>query len=161
MKRLLKTCRCLVSDGTGSALIELALSVPVFMMLFTGAASFSVALFKLQQIGNATTVVAQQLGAQAGTLTDPCSTTATTVTSSLPGWTSASFMYKLTLTDKDGTAHSYTSTAGQSFSCTAGATYMAANKPVTVQVTYAYTWMPIFKFIRVGNLSATQTALME
>jgi Flp pilus assembly protein TadG len=157
--RLLKNL--LNSQSEGSALVETAFTVPILLLLLTGTASFSIGLYRLQQLSNATSTAAQQLGAVAGTINDPCATAVTTVTSALPGWTAANLTYTLTLTDTSGTAHTYGPTAGSSFSCTAGASYMGANEPVTVKVGYKYNWLPIYRFSQISGLTATQTALME
>jgi Flp pilus assembly protein TadG len=150
----------------GSALVELGLVVPIFMIILTGAASFSIGLYKMQQLGGAVSTTAQQLGALSGTITNPCSQAVTTMTSTLPGWTAANLTYTVKITDGAGTLHTYGPTAGSSFTCTAGAANMGPNQPVTVTVSYAYNWLQVvqwsvFHFPALSGISATQTALME
>lgn len=145
----------------GTSLVEFAIVLPLFMTVLTGSASFSMALYSFQQLANATSTAAQQLGAEQGLITDPCATAVTTVTAALPTWTASKLTYTVTITDSSGTAHTYGPTAGSTFSCTAGATNMAANEPVTVQVSYAYTWFPILAYSPSSSLTASETALME
>lgn len=145
----------------GGSLVEFAIVLPLMMTVLTGAASFTMALYSFQQLGNATSTAAQQLGAEQGLITDPCATTVTTVTSALPNWTASKLTYTVTITDSSGTAHTFGPTAGSSFSCTSGASDMAANEPVTVQVSYTYSWFPILGFSPSSSLTATEAALME
>ena len=157
-----RICRALRLAGEeGGALAEFAVTLPLMLTVLTGAASFCLALYSFQQLSNATSTAAQQLAAEQGLITDPCATMVTTVTSALPNWTASKLTYTVTITDANGAAHTYGPTAGSSFSCTAGAANMAANEPLTVQVSYQYTWFPILDFSPSSALGATETALME
>jgi Flp pilus assembly protein TadG len=149
----------------GASLLEFAVTLPLFMIVLCGTASFSLGLYYLQQLGNATSTAAQLLGAEAGLLTDPCATVVSSVQASLPSVDSSKLSYSVTITDSGGTAHNSTST-----SCTSLAAYMSPNEPVTVTVTYAYSWLPIpqfptgffhFSFNPTSNLVSSQTALAE
>lgn len=140
----------------GAALVEFAVTLPLFLMVLTGTASFSLGLYFLQQIGNATSTAAQLLGAEAGLLTDPCATVKSSITASLPNLTASKLSYTVSITDASGTAH--TSSAAN---CTALASDMAPNEPVTVTVVYTYSWMPVFRFSPSSNLTSSETALAE
>lgn len=145
----------------GASLVEFAVTLPLMITVLTGAASFCMALYSLQQLGNATSTAAQLLAAEQGLITDPCATTVTTITASLPNWTTSKLTYTLTITDSSDTAHTFGPTAGSTFSCTSGAADMAANEPVTVNVSYAYTWFPILDFSPTSPISSTEAALMQ
>ncbi len=145
----------------GAALLEFAITLPLLMTVLTGTASFSLALYTLQQIGNATSTAAQLLGAEQGLITDPCNTVVTSVTGSLPNLTASKITYTVAITDASGTAHTTPATTGSSFSCTSYAGYMAPNEPVTVTVSYAYSWLPILNFSPSSGLSSSETALEE
>ena len=145
----------------GAALLEFAITLPLLMTVLTGTASFSLALYLLQQIGNATSTAAQLLGAEQGLITDPCATVVTSVTKSLPNLTPAKITYTVKITNASGTATTFGPSTGSSFSCTAGAADMAPNEPVTVTVSYAYTWLPILNFSPSSGLSSSETALEE
>jgi len=100
----------------GGALVEFAVTLPLFMTVLTGTASFSLAFYSLQQLGNATSNAAQLVAAEQGLLTDPCATTVTSVTASLPSWTASKLTYTEIITDSSGTSHTFGPTAGSSFS---------------------------------------------
>ena len=145
----------------GGALLEFAVTLPLFLTVITGSASFSLAFYSLQQLGNATSSAAQLVAAEQGLITDPCATTVTSVTGSLPNWTVSKLTYTETITDSSGTAHTYGPTAGSSFSCTGGASQLAPNEPVSVKVSYAYTWLPILAFSPSSPLTSTETSLVD
>jgi Flp pilus assembly protein TadG len=159
----------LVSEDEGTQLVELALVAPIFMLLLTGIASFAMALYSYQQLGYATSAAAQQIGAQQGLLPtgDPCGQLVTDLTTSLSNWTPGSFTYTEVITDKDGTPHTFGPTTGSSFTCTPGAADMAQNEPMTVKVSYTYTWFTIFTwgstntFKPSGNLTVTEAVMVE
>src|SRR5580704_1889433 len=105
----------------GAALLEFAITLPLLMTVLTGTASFSLALYLLQQIGNATSTAAQLLGAEQGLITDPCATVVTSVTSSLPNLTPGKITYTVSITDAAGAQHTSGPTTGSSFSCKSNA----------------------------------------
>jgi Flp pilus assembly protein TadG len=145
----------------GGALLEFAITLPLLMTVLTGAASFSLAFYSLQQLGNAVSSASQLVAAEQGLITDPCAQAVTSVTGSLPGWTASKLTYTMVITDSSGSAHTYGPTAGSSFSCTAGAALEAPNEPVTLTVSYAYTWMPILAFSPSSPLTSTEAALAD
>jgi Flp pilus assembly protein TadG len=150
-------------------LVELAITLPIMLTLLTGAASFSLAFYFLQQLGSATTSAVQLVAADQGLVTDPCETAATAVESGLPNWTTSKLSLTLKWTDSTGGSHSQGPTAETSstaFSCaTAGdgssdtATAIGPNTPVILTVSYTYTWLPVFKFTPSSALSSTQASL--
>jgi Flp pilus assembly protein TadG len=151
----------------GNALIELAFVAPIMMLMLTGLASFAMALYSYQQLGYAVSAAAQQVGAQQGLITDPCSSLESDITTALPGWTASKFTFTTVITDGSGATHTFGPTAGASFSCTAGANDMALNEPMTVTVSYQYNWFSIFTwrpnntFTPSGNLTVSEAVLVE
>jgi Flp pilus assembly protein TadG len=148
----------------GNALVELAIAMPIMMTILTGTASFSLGLFYLQQLGNATATAAQVLGSEQALIADPCAKVVTSVTTSLPNWTASKISYSVTITDSSGTAHPFPSTGmttGSSFSCASGAADMAQNEPVSVTVSYSYSWLPILKFSPTSSLTATEVSIAD
>ncbi len=162
-----------VEGEEGTSLVELAISLPIMMMLLTGAASFSLAFYSLQQLGNATTTGVQIVAANQGLVSDPCETAVAAVESALPHWTTTKLNMSLTWTDSSGTQHSQPSAAGTlesaaSFSCpTAGdatadtSTAIGQNTPVILTVSYSYPWLPIFRFTPSSTLTSTEAALAD
>jgi Flp pilus assembly protein TadG len=140
----------------GSALVEFALTLPMLFGLIYLAASLTLGMYNLQQLGNATSATAMAVGSDAGLFpaNDPCAYAETTITKSLPTWTAANFTYKLTITDASDASHPYTG-SGTSFSCPT-APSMGPNYPVTLTVTYAYSWLgiPAMPFFNAGTKTA-------
>jgi len=148
-------------DEEGGALLEFAVVLPMLMTVLTGAASFSLAFYNLQQLGNAVSGAVQVIAADQGLTTDPCALAVTNVTASLPRWTAGSLTYTEVITDSTGATHTYGPTKGSSFTCTAGAALESPNEPVTLTVSYAYSWLPILAFSPSSPLTSTQAAMAD
>jgi Flp pilus assembly protein TadG len=158
-----------VKSEEGTSLVELAISLPVMLTLLTGAASFSLAFYSLQQLGNATSTGVQLVAANQGLVSDPCETAAAAVESALPNWTTTKLSFTLAWTDSSGGSHSVGPTAEASstaFTCaTAGdgssdtATAIGPSTPVVLTVSYSYSWLPVLKFTPSSALKATEAAL--
>ena len=146
----------------GGALMEFAVTLPLLMTVLTGVASFAMAFYSLQQLGNAASGAVQLVATDQGLITDPCNTAMTSITGALAGWKPGNFTYTMVITDSTSTAHTYSSTNSggtTSFTCTAGAAEEASNEPITLTVSYAYTWMPIVAFSPKSPLTTTQAAI--
>src|SRR5580693_4039516 len=89
----------------GTSLVELAVSLPIMLMLLTGAASFSLAFYFLQQLGNATTSGVQLVAADQGLVSDPCETGAAAVEGGLPNWATTKLTFTLNWTASTGGSH--------------------------------------------------------
>jgi len=153
----------------GGALLEFAVALPLLLTVLTGTVSFSLALYFLQQIGSATSSAAQLLGAQAGTVTDPCANVSSVITSALSNLNSAKITFNVSITTASGTTKygPFTPPVTQGNGCTqagdggATTTQETANYPVTVTVTYSYSWLPIFNFSPSSSLSSSETEIAE
>jgi Flp pilus assembly protein TadG len=157
----------------GTALVEFAVTLPLFIIVVTATVTFSLGLYFLQQVGNATSSAAMALGGEAGLFPngDPCAAARSFVTGSLPNLDPSKISISMTLTDttlgSNSNFQTYTqSGTGTGFSCATAPT-MEANYPVTLTVTYSYQWMPIFRWLPYFNvspsssLSSTQAAIQE
>jgi Flp pilus assembly protein TadG len=153
-------------DEEGSALVEFALTLPMLFGLIYLAASLTLGMYNLQQLGNATSATAMAVGSDAGLFpsNDPCAYAETTITTSLPTWKAANFSYVLTITDASDASHKYTG-SGTSFSCST-ASAMGPNYPVTLTVSYTYSWLgiPTMPFFHpgtstAGTLASSQSAI--
>ena len=144
----------------GSALVEFALTLPMLFGLIYLAASLTLGMYNLQQLGNATSATAMAVGSDAGLFpnNDPCAYAESTMVASLPSWTAGNFSYSLTITDTSDATHQYTGT-GTSFSCSA-APAMGPNYPVSLTVTYTYKWLgiPALPFFNAGTSTAGKLA---
>ena len=156
----------------GTELVEFAIVVPGLMIVLTGVASFALAFYSLQQLGNATTTAVQLVAADQGLVSDPCATAQSSVQSTLPNWTPGKFSYEMWVVSTSGTTtYSSTSSGGNTtFSCTAvgwgtngvAADQMEANEPVVLKVTYQYNWLPIMHFNpTMSNIVSTESAIPE
>jgi Flp pilus assembly protein TadG len=151
----------------GAALLECAVTLPFLMAVIMGTASFSLAFYELQELGNAVSAAAQELGATAGTVDDPCAQVVSQVTAALPNLNSANLTYTVVITNSSGTATTYGPTA-QTLSCTAAgaggaaSTAEAPNEPQSVTVSYQYPWMPFLNFgTPSSNLTSSSTTMGE
>ena len=163
-QRLKRVARFRGEEGT--SLVELAIAVPIMMTLLTGAASFSLGFYSLQQLGNATAAATQYEASQQGISTNPCTDIVTQITTTLPSWTASKFSYSISITDSSGTAHLFptsagTMDAGSAFTCASLASDEAAGEPITVTVQYTYSWLPVFKFTPSSALTSTDTVMAE
>jgi len=167
-------CRLMRAAGfkgeEGNSLVELAITLPLILAVLMGTGSFAMAFYCLQELGNAVSGAAQELGATAGTIADPCAQVVTQINASLPNLTTANLTYTVITTDASG--NSTTTTGGTTLSCKAagdgGADPEAPNEPQTVTVTYKYPWGQMFTYGTVfavktptSNLSATSTTMGE
>jgi Flp pilus assembly protein TadG len=148
----------------GGALLEMAVTLPLLMTVITGAASFSMAFYSLQQLGNATASAVQAVAAEQGLLTDPCQQVIIpTIQASLPGWAISKFSFSLTVTGANNTAYAPMTGSGSSWTCGASTNsqYEAPNEPVSLTVTYNYSWLPIVAFSPSSPLSVTEAAMAD
>jgi Flp pilus assembly protein TadG len=158
-----------VKDEEGTSLVELAISLPVMLTLLTGAASFSLAFYNLQQLGNATTTGVQLVAANQGLVSDPCETAAAAVESALPNWTTTKLTFTMSWTDSSGSSHSegpIAEASSTAFTCASAgdgsadtSTAIGPSTPVVLTVSYSYSWLPVLKFAPSSALTATEAAL--
>ncbi len=150
----------------GSELVEFAFVLPGLMIVLTGTVSFALALYCLQQLGNATANAVQTVAAEAALASDPCAQAVTSVTSALSGWDTTKLTYTMVITYPSGgttVAASYGPTTGSGFTCVAGASELlgSQNYPIVLTVKYDYAWLPILKFTPSSPLISTQGAIAD
>jgi Flp pilus assembly protein TadG len=145
-----------IGSEEGTSLLEFAITGVVFFTVLTGAASFSLALYSMQQLSNATSSAIQSVSELRGITTDPCKAAVTSITGTLPNWTASKFTYTMWITDSTGKANKFGPTTGSGFSCTGGVTDQTENYPVTLTVSYAYSWIPILGLSPKSPLTATE-----
>jgi Flp pilus assembly protein TadG len=140
----------------GGSLVEFAILLPVMFVLVAMAGSFTLAFYNLQQLGSAVATGDAIVASEQGVTSDPCYLAQTTVLSALPGWTASSLSFTLTVTNSSGTGTTETFTGTTSSPiCEAEAAEsdFAPNEPVTLTVTYSYSWLPIPNFHPFGALT--------
>lgn len=163
--RVAKRAMHLRGEEGSAELVEFAFVLPGLMIVLTGTVSFALALYNLQQLGNATANAVQTIVDGAGITADPCAQAVTTVSAALPGWNAANFTYTLAITytpsGSGTTALAKYSATGSGFTCAAGAANLkaATNYPVVLTVKSAYAWFPILSFSPSSPLVSTQGAV--
>lgn len=118
-----------VAETEGNALVEMALSLPILLMLFTGIFSFSMAIYQKLALAEAVSVGGRFLAVDRGD-TDPCKSTTSKVQGAAPGLTPGSMTFTYTL---NGTVTSGTSCPGSSGGPN---TNMVSGANAQIQVTY-------------------------
>jgi Flp pilus assembly protein TadG len=151
------------SDSDGGAILEAAIALPVYLIMITGTLAVVMALQAYQQLAFACYTASVAVGAGRGTQADPCALVYNNVVDALPTWKSNEFAFNLWITYNSGTSTSIYTPGAFNYSnasCTgtytvAGngnyALYNAQHNPVMVQVTYTYTWLPVFGIGMYGN----------
>ena len=76
--------RGLISDERGGALVEMAVTLPILLMMLTGVFSFSMALYQKLQLAEALSSGGRVIAADRGDI-DPCQTATSAIYSSAPG----------------------------------------------------------------------------
>ena len=124
------------SDETGGSLVEMALCLPILLMIVTGIMSFGVALNNYIMLTNAVEVGGRQLAIIRGNTTDPCHDVANTIAAASPMLKTANLQFTFIFTDSGG-AHTYSNLAYPTgTTCTSGVPQLAESKPMQVLVTY-------------------------
>ena len=114
-------------DEHGSILVEIAISMPLLLLMFTGIFDFGIAynnqLTLIQAVGSG----AQYLQQIRTTTTDPCADTLTAIENAAPTFISSKISLTLNL---NGTTETNKTT------CSGAQQYLAQQEPVTVTATY-------------------------
>lgn len=103
-------------EHAGSSLVEMAVSLPVLLLIVTGILTFGIAINNYITLTDATNVAARQLAISRGQTTDPCSLTASAVYAAAPILKQSNFTFSFVF---NGTP--YTGTSCSSASISAGA----------------------------------------
>ncbi|MGC2161161.1 MAG: TadE family protein [Silvibacterium sp.] len=132
-----------VRGERGSALVEFALVLPMFLLLTTGTFSFGIALNNYLELTNATASGAQLVAVSRGskTNTDPCAAGVTAIENAAPYLNPTNIQYTMTFMGTTGTTtNSYGPTAG-ALSCpgASSSTTMVQGGSVQVIATYPCT----------------------
>lgn len=118
------------TQSEGSALVEMAVVLPLMMLLITGFCFLGIAVDNYLILTHATDVGARYLAVGRGQLTDPCAQTVSVIQNAAPGLSSSKLSYTFTI----GSSSNF----GSSCNTTADLAYMSAGATATVNVTYTY-----------------------
>jgi Flp pilus assembly protein TadG len=103
-------------EETGQAMVEMALALPVLLLVVTGILTFGLAYNNYVELTEATNVGARALAISRGATTDPCATVAQAVIAAAPLLVAGNLTFSFQL---NGT--NYTGTSCNSSSSTTGA----------------------------------------
>jgi Flp pilus assembly protein TadG len=163
------------SDCSGSALVELAFALPVYLIVLTGMVSIVMSLFAYQQLAFATFSASEAIGARRGLNADPCALAGTQLGSSLPDWSQNNLTITVWITQKVAgveTKEQYGPFVGVANSTCTGdvstpgngsyAYNLAEDEPVTVRASYTYNWLPIYgNPLTSGPLVAAESSIIR
>jgi len=157
------------SGSEGQSLVEFALVFPMMIMTLMFMFSLALAMVNFEQLSVAVSGAAQQDLANATVITsgDPCAAIQSAITSSLPSFTASKLTYTVNILNSSGATVTYGPTTGSGFTCTAAVTILNADEAAgqqssygTLTVSYAYSWLPVYRLVMSGNLGASQTVLI-
>ena len=117
--------RTLRSDKRGGALVEFAVTLPVFLMFITAVFSFSMAIYEKLELAEAVAAGGRVLAADRGD-TNPCATTAAAIAAAAPSLSGLTYSFSI----NGGTATGATCTGS------AGASNMLTGHTAQVSATY-------------------------
>jgi Flp pilus assembly protein TadG len=120
------------SDERGSSLVELALCLPILLMIVTAITSFGIVLNNYLMLTSAVEVGGRQLAIISGDTLDPCKDVANTIAAASPLLKSTNLKFTFNF---NGTAYSNLAYPTAT-TCTAGAAQVVQALPMSVQVTY-------------------------
>ncbi len=147
-----------VWDEHGNILVEIGLSLPLLLLMFTGIFDFGIAynnqLTLIQAVGSG----AQHLQQIRTTTTNPCSDTLTAIENAAPTLTAGNISLALNM---NGTKVPSNGTPSTSLSCSGDQTDLVQQQPVTVTATYPCSLPLVFTrgvtWLSSCQLSATVT----
>jgi Flp pilus assembly protein TadG len=153
-RSILSRLRSLNSDAEGSALVEMALVLPLMMVLILGITSMGLATNAYIILSHATDVGARYIAISQGNFANgannPCASAATQIQAAAPVLSASKLSYSITLSPSaSGTATTYTSSNGGSgfgsgSTCGTGGTAAMGTGLGTVTVTLTYPYQLLF-----------------
>lgn len=124
--------RLRTTNELGSSVIEVALVMPILLLVVTGICTFGIALNNYLMLTESTSIGARLLAISRQQTTDPCAYTVPAIYNAAPLLTQANFSFHWVFTEQNGTVDgTYNGTT-----CTAAAAYMQQGEAAQVTVTY-------------------------
>jgi Flp pilus assembly protein TadG len=121
------------SDKRGGALVEFAVTLPLFLMLITAIFSFSMAIYQKLELAEAVAAGGRVLASDRGD-TDPCKTTAAAIAAAAPTLSSSGLTYSFSINGGTATGGTCTGSAGASNMLTGHTAMVSAGYPCSIQV---------------------------
>lgn len=139
-----------VWDEHGSMLVEIGLSVPLLLLMFTGIFDFGIAYNNQLTLIQAVGAGGEYLQQIRTSTTNPCADTLTAIENAAPTLTPGNISLALNL---NGTKEPSSGTPTTSLSCSGAQSNLTAQTPVTVTATYPCS-LPLI-FTRGGTWTST------
>jgi Flp pilus assembly protein TadG len=117
----------------GGALVEMAVTLPLIMLIMTGIFSFSIAIYQKLQLSEAVSNGGHYLAVDRGD-TDPCKTVANAIYAAAPGLASGSMSLSFTINGGSSTGPTCTGSAGANNMVSGGTAEILASYPCTLSV---------------------------
>jgi Flp pilus assembly protein TadG len=139
-------------DEHGNMLVEIAIAMPVLLLIFTGIFDFGIAYNNQLTLNQAVGAGAQYLQQIRTSTSDPCADTLTAIENAAPTLTASKISLTLNL---NGTPETNKTT------CSGAQQYLAEQEPVTVTATYPCSLPIVFTrgstWVSTCSLTATVT----
>lgn len=130
--------RGVVRAQQGSAIVELAMGLPILLMILTGIFWFSIALYQKLQIAEAISVGGRYIAVDRGD-TDPCATTASKIYAAAPGIAQSNLTLKFTINGvSTGASCPGSSGAPNAYMVSGANAEISASYPCTLRFFNAY-----------------------
>ena len=146
----------------GGALVEMAISLPLMMLLITGMISFGILLSSYLMVSHAVDVGARNLAVSRGTSTNPCSDAVTVIQNAAPSYATANLTYTFQIGADtfSGASNGFSGTASTDCSV-AGVADMVSGGNATVSVTYPFQLSVFFLIEKTINVTATTSEVIQ
>ncbi len=159
---LVRACFLLRQSEEGGSLVEMAIALPLVMLLITAMVTFGLMLNSYLMLSHAVDVGARNLALSRGATTNPCSDAVTIIQSAAPTVSPSSLTYAFTIGSGTFSGNSTGFSGTASTDCTqAGVSDMVAGDTATVSVSYpfqllVYGWRPT-----TINIAASTTEVIQ
>lgn len=149
----------LQSRSEGGALVEMALTLPIMMLMITGMTSFGLLLNSYLVLSHATDVGARALAVSRGMTSTPCSDTVTVIENAAPNLGSSNLTFTFVIDGNTYTGANITGTG--SGGCSNSSNGMTAGATATVTVSYpflltVYGWTPTTMSLQASTAEVIQ-----
>jgi Flp pilus assembly protein TadG len=124
------------SRTEGSALVEMAVTLPLVMLIMTGIFSFSIALYQKLMLAEAVSNAGRVLASDRGD-NDPCKTAANALSSAAPGLTPSGITVTFVLDGTTQPGSGPATTASCPGTGTTANSYMVAGQTAQIQAKYS------------------------
>lgn len=153
---------CGARGEEANALVELAVALPVVMLLITGMITFGLMLNNYLVLSHATDVGARNLALSRGATTNPCSDAVAVIQSAAPNLASSSLNYTFGIGSGSFSGNSTGFSSTSSTSCSqAGVSDMVAGDNATVTVTYPFQLLVYGWAATTVTISASTTEVIQ